>query len=151
MFLPPAILILASAYERGGIRREIRNSKSEYRRKSEIRTLNSELETRNTELSVKSELGTPNSELTSTPYATNAFYYEENGLRILSIDWAGLTSGRIYELQFTTDGRTWSRRARTLWSDPEPASYWRTQTPMLPPTPAGLSSWEYFRLKETQP
>ena len=22
---------------------------------------------------------------------------------------------------------------------------------MLPPTPAGLSSWEYFRLKETQP
>jgi len=44
--------------------------------------------------------------------ATNAFYYTDGQVRIFSIDWLNLVPGHTYELQSSTDARTWRRRSR---------------------------------------
>jgi len=87
-----------------------------------------------------------NSQLLRVPYATNAFSYEDGAVRIFSVDWTGLSCGHSYEIQSSTDGKSWRHRTTTVWTDPDPSSYWRTQFPTLPPAP--FHTTEVFRLEE---
>jgi hypothetical protein len=94
----------------------------------------------------KSPIADSQSPMVPGPYATNAFSYEDSGVRIFSVDWAGLTPGCTYEVQSSTDAKSWRHRTTLLWTDPDPAAYWRTQFPTLPPAP--FHTAEVFRLRE---